>query len=255
MSETELLQKAVELKEGLVKRAHGGQLEEADYQALRRTLTSDSRLRNVLPTFVRDCRTVSEYWDFIKGQGSWANRREFLKLEFGPLLSALEQGLGTPADGVISAGLSVVDAEYVKDTWDKALERRNGDAEGAITLARTLLENVCKYILDESGIGYTNNDDLPKLYHKAAEQMNLAPSQHSEESFKKILGSSQAIVNGLAELRNTLGDAHGTGKVAAKPSARHAQLAVNIAGAMATFLVSTWEFKKLQRPMQSEEAS
>jgi Abortive infection C-terminus len=38
-----------------------------------------------------------------------------------------------------------------------------------------------------------------------------------------------------------LSDAHGKGKVPAKPEARHAELAVNLAGAMATFLVQTWE--------------
>jgi hypothetical protein len=41
-------------------------------------------------------------------------------------------------------------------------------------------------------------------------------------------------------LRNKIGDAHGKGKAAVKPAARHAQLAVNLAGAMATFIVETW---------------
>jgi hypothetical protein len=49
------------------------------------------------------------------------------------------------------------------------------------------------------------------------------------------------VVEGLGALRNKLRDAHGKGKKAARPSPRHAELAVNLAGAMATFIVSTRE--------------
>lgn len=245
LSDQELLENAETLKALLVLRATEGSGDENQYQELRRSLLREPRLRGKVPQFLKGCRTLAEFWGFIKpSRPTWADRRECLRVEFDPLLTALEQGLGTPADEVISAGLSIVDADHVKATWDKALERRNGDPEGAITLARTLLENVCKHILGECGIPYTNNDDLPKVYYKVAERLNLAPSQHTEESFKKILGSSQAIVNGLAELRNTLGDAHGTGKLPANPSPRHAELAVNLAGTMATFLIATWEVQK-----------
>jgi hypothetical protein len=45
-------------------------------------------------------------------------------------------------------------------------------------------------------------------------------------------------------LRNKIGDAHGKGGKPVKPSPRHAALAVNLAGTMATFLVETWLAKK-----------
>jgi hypothetical protein len=38
-----------------------------------------------------------------------------------------------------------------------------------------------------------------------------------------------------------IGDAHGQGKLAIKLKARHAELVVNLAGTMASFLVSTWD--------------
>jgi hypothetical protein len=49
------------------------------------------------------------------------------------------------------------------------------------------------------------------------------------------------VVEGLGSLRNKIGDAHGTGKAAVRPAPRHAQLAVNLAGAMTTFLIETWQ--------------
>ena len=42
-------------------------------------------------------------------------------------------------------------------------------------------------------------------------------------------------------MRNELGDAHGKGQFFVKPEARYAELAVNLSGALATFLTQTWE--------------
>ncbi|MGC9949723.1 MAG: hypothetical protein ABSF64_25425 [Bryobacteraceae bacterium] len=43
-----------------------------------------------------------------------------------------------------------IDSQSIGELWRKALDRRHEDPEGAITAARTLLESVCKHILDES---------------------------------------------------------------------------------------------------------
>lgn len=108
-------------------------------------------------------------------------------------------------------------------------------------MARTLLESVCKHILDEMKVAYEDNADLPTLYRHTAHALNLAPSQHTEQVFKQILGGCTAVVEGLGSLRNRLSDSHGKGKGGAKPAPRHAELAVNLAGAVATFLLATWK--------------
>jgi hypothetical protein len=144
-----------------------------------------------------------------------------------------------PADQLISEALLSFDESGVHHAWRKALDRRVTDPEGAITAAKTLLETVCKHIVDDAGGTYGDHDDLPKLYAMAAEHLNLAPSQHTETVFKSILGNCQSVVGNLASLRNRLGDAHGRGRRPVKPQARHAELAVNLAGSMAMFLVST----------------
>jgi hypothetical protein len=61
----------------------------------------------------------------------------------------------------------------------------------------------------------------------------LAPHQHQEKLFKTMLGNCQSVVNSLGALRNKIGDAHGSGRRSIKPKPRHAELAVNLAGAMA----------------------
>jgi hypothetical protein len=137
-----------------------------------------------------------------------------------------------------------IDSQFITETWRKALDRRHADPDGAITAARSLLESVCKRILDELGVPYSDKDDLPKLYGTAAKELNLAPSQHTEEVFRKILGGAHSVVDGLANLRNRLGDAHGQGKRPVKPAPRHAELAVNMAGSLASFLLATFEARQ-----------
>lgn len=72
----------------------------------------------------------------------------------------------------------------------KALNLRMDDPEGAITAARTLLETVCKHVLDSTGEEdlFKPGDDLPKLYQAASKHLNIAPSQHTELVFKQVLG-------------------------------------------------------------------
>jgi hypothetical protein len=172
--------------------------------------------------------------------GQWEPRRQFVRREFVPLIDFLESG-GAPADAIVSHALTNFDAEGITDAWNKALARRETDPTGAITAARMLLESVCKHLLedDEGNPSYGTNDDLPKLYRMASERLNLAPSQHAEDAFKRILGSAASIVEGLGTLWNKVGDAHGTGRKPVKVKPRHAALAVNMAGSMALFLIET----------------
>jgi hypothetical protein len=150
----------------------------------------------------------------------------------------------SPADATISAALVAFDPGDVHARWQAALESRETNPQRAITLARTLLEDVCKWILTQAGEAFDDRADLPQLYRTLAKTLNLAPDDHAEQVFKQILSGCHSVVTGLGTLRNKLGDAHSLGPVRARPLPRHAELAVNLAGAMATFLVATWAAKR-----------
>jgi len=238
------LDKVRQLPEIFIARATGGGPSDPEYRKLRLELLRDSAISERLPQFVRNCDELSKFWAFIKANfGTYEERRMFRWEEFSALIASLEQNIivAQPADDDISAILINFDTEQVNIAWQKALERRNHDPEAAITMARTLIESVCKHILDEAGISHSDKDDLPKLYYETAKQLNLAPEQHQEKVFKQILGGCKSVIQGLGTLRNQLSDAHGKGKQAIKPSPRHAALAVNLARSMAAFLVATWE--------------
>ena len=168
------------------------------------------------------------------------------RISGSPFYAVRPAPLGSPADESISATLAAFDPTQVHERWTMAMERRASEPAGAITLARTLLEDVCKWILDQAGETWQEADDLPVLYRKLAKVLKLAPDDHTEPIFKQILGSCQSVVESLGALRNKLGDAHGPGPKRARPQARHAELAVNLSGAMATFLVATWEARQTE---------
>jgi hypothetical protein len=241
-----LSEEAEALQSILVSQATGGNEDDTAYLQLRRAVLDDPTLATMVPRFVNTCRSLSQFWQFIKGKyGTYAERRNYLWDQFRPLIDYVEKGGTSPADHVVTGAIERFDSEHVRSAWTKSLERRTTDPEGAITMARTLLESVCKHILDAAGARYDDSPDLNKLYRQTAEVLNLAPSQHTEQVFKQILGGCTAVVEGLGALRNRLSDSHGKGKAGVKPAPRHAELAVNLAGSLALYLLSTWEAKPL----------
>lgn len=224
----------------LVDIATGKAGDEGAYAEQRRYLVEQGDLAHLTPAFVRTCRSVNQFWQFIKAKfPTYKERRDFLWDQFRPLLEFVERGGAAPSDRVVTTAIQKYDAEHIHHAWTKALGRREADPEGAITMARTLLESVCKHILDERGISYGNSPDLNQLYKLTATALNLAPSQHTEQVFRQILGGCTAVVEGLGALRNKLSDSHGKGKAAVKPAPRHAELTVNLSGSLAVFLLAT----------------
>jgi hypothetical protein len=247
-SREELLSQVEAIKNLLVQRATGSDPSDETYQRIRRQLLQHPLVGAKLPLFVKECRSLAEFWPFIKAQcDTYQGRRQYLAKSFLQAFEFLENESAAPGDAAATATLSAVDLPHVHDAWQKAIQRRADDPEGAITVARTLLETTCKHILDNLAVAYSDTDDLPKLYKATAASLNLSPSQHTEQVFKQILGGCHAVVEGLGALRNRLSDAHGKGTAGVKPAPRHAELAVNLAGTMATFLVATWEARRNEK--------
>ncbi|MFY2253087.1 abortive infection family protein [Priestia megaterium] len=240
----EILQDIEVLKNVLTSRATGEYSDAEEYKQLRHKLINNTYIKGKLPRFVLTCRSLDEFWGYIKEIApTYQGRRSYLREEFNELLIDLEQKAysSSPIDEIISTTISADNSySYIQESWQKALDRRISDPEGAITMARTLLETTCKHIMDQANEKYDEKADLPQLYKGVQRILNLAPSNHTEDIFKQILGGCVSIVNGLGSVRNKLSDAHGKSIKGPKPSTRHAQMAVNMGGAMAEFLISSW---------------
>jgi len=250
---TDIYNKIVLMQNSLIDCATGRGYNVKDYEDARKILLANEKLKTLIPDFVFTCRTVEQFWPLIKEKFStYQERRKFIWASFNKLLSMLESESNNPLDTVVSITIAENADAYIKEQWDKALERRATDPEGAITTARTLVEATCKYILDSLGVIFGDDIELPKLYSLTANQLNLAPKNHNEEIFKQILSGCQSVINGLGSLRNKMGDAHGKGLRYVKPHERHAKLAVNLAGTLSSFLIETFNQKAKKAP--SEES-
>ncbi len=151
--------------------------------------------------------------------------------------SQTNQEQTTSANPVIPDVLQGVNWVEVNRAWEKAIARISSDPQGAVTAARTLLETVCLHILEQRKITHERDGDLQRLYKATANALQLSPAQHTEEIFKTVLGGCAAAANGLAGLRNRMGDSHGRGMNDPQIQPRHARLAVNASCTVALFLL------------------
>ncbi len=121
----------------------------------------------------------------------------------------------------------------------------------AFDLAKTLVESICRAVLKERSVNYSNNDDLPKLHKLVTQNLPLLPPAASSEaevrkSLQKTTGGLASIVQGIAELRNACGLAsHGSGEPRPKLEAAQILVAVQAADAITGFFYRV--FKDTQR--------
>lgn len=235
-------EKANYLKHALIGFATNDSYDIDDYNKYRKYFLSKVTYEPFLPGILKlylDARQIFKYYQ--EKSNSYKGRREIISKEFEPLLNFIDGKERNPADEFLKHNIDNLGEGYITEEWNKALERRTIDPKGAITISRTLLETTCKFILDKQKENYDEKADLPELYKLTSQKLNLAPSQHTEDIVKQILGGCHSIVVGMGALRNRVSDAHGQGVDKVTPHERHATLTVNVAGALATFLLQTWK--------------
>ncbi|EYD76048.1 abortive phage resistance protein [Rubellimicrobium mesophilum DSM 19309] len=137
---TSKLDRVRTLESILIDAATGGSHDDSRYPLLRREVLTDPELRDRIPDFVRQYRTLKAFWPFIRDAVyGYAGRRQFLTEAFTPLIDDLENPQRSPSDRAVSGALTAFNAAAVEEAWTKALARRTTDPEGAITAATTLL--------------------------------------------------------------------------------------------------------------------
>jgi Abortive infection C-terminus len=118
-----------------------------------------------------------------------------------------------------------------------------GDYDGAITNARSLVEAVLAAIEKECDISPPAYDgDLPKLYKRVQKHLNLSPENPGiNNSLKQTLTGFVSIICGLSGLSNKMGDRHVREY---KPAEHHATLIVNAAMTFSNFIFDTYAYQK-----------
>jgi len=141
------------------------------------------------------------------------------------------------ARDAIAGGLTHVEQQV------KGIEEAVVENPGlAFDLAKTLVESVCRAVLGEREIAYSEDDDLPKLFRTASQHLPFLPPTASGEaevrdSLKRTLGGLSTAIQGICELRNQCGFAsHGSGAPRPPMESVQALLAAEAADTIIGFL-------------------
>lgn len=255
-----LYEKAVGLRSIIIEAATYHRENEAGsasdaYIKIRRELFEIPKCKLQMPEFVMNSHTLEEICIFIKEPQfhddvipiPYKVRIKRINQYFAPFLRALQAENELPLEQEIIAILENTDSNRVNLAWQKVLDRRNEDLDGAITAARTLLETVCKYVLDKNNISFKDNCNFSELYRLTAASLNLTPNAETEGFMKQLMDGCLMVISSIGSLRNHLGDAHGKREHFIDAKQQHAELIVNITCSVALFLIATWEGLNIEK--------
>jgi hypothetical protein len=141
------------------------------------------------------------------------------------------------ARDAIAGGLGHIEEQV------KGIERAVTENPGlAFDLAKTLVESVCRAVLNERSIPCSPDDDLPRLFKTATNVLPFLPVEASAEaevrkSLAQTLNGLHTAIQGICELRNQCGFAsHGSANPRPAMESVQALLAAEAADAIVGFL-------------------
>ncbi len=120
----------------------------------------------------------------------------------------------------------------------------------AISDARSLVESVFEYILEEQNVSYDScNGDLGKLFREIKKVLNFeaqnlktkVKDETLQEAFIKISGSLEQIVMSIGTISNKMSKRHSR---SSKSFEHHALLAVNCAYTVCNFVFDSYKYQK-----------
>lgn len=83
---------AKHLQNNVIARATGKDFDSKNYEIIREKFLSDINTKDLLPDFIRICRDIQQFWQFIKNEfSSYAERRTFIYKSFETLFTFLEE--------------------------------------------------------------------------------------------------------------------------------------------------------------------
>lgn len=144
----------------------------------------------------------------------------------------------------VAMPLKVLSLDYVSEL-DKQTTKRltDGEFEGAITTARTMLEAVLRELeIELTGAPSDYAGNLPKQYKEVAKRLRIDDERDDlDENFKQVARGLVQVVHGLAPIRNKMSDSHPRER---KPAPHHARVVANSAKTVAGFLIESYLFQR-----------
>ncbi len=140
--------------------------------------------------------------------------------------------------------LGTLSHEFINQQIQKSRDKlTQGDYDGAITNARSLVESFQEELIKKAGEEVPDYaGDISKLYKTTKKVMKFDSSQKDlSDTLKQVLSGLNSIMMGIAGLSNKMGDRHAR---TYKPERHHAKLAVNSALMFCEFLLDSYEYQQ-----------
>ena len=136
---------------------------------------------------------------------------------------------------------AALDYDSVQRDAEQAIEQAATNPEGAITAACSMIESVCRCILQEMKQPLPAKKDVSHLVAEVQRHLDLSPARTDLlPNVKQILGGLSNTAHGVGALRTHAGDAHGRHKCAIPVDARLARFAIHAASTLSFCLSETW---------------
>ena len=137
------------------------------------------------------------------------------------------------------------DIDSVKRDAERMLADTERDPEGAITSACSMVESVCRFILNDLEVPLPSDKDVSHLVKETQKALNLSPERPDiEPDIKRILGALGNIAGGIGALRTKAGDAHGKDKGTPRLNGPILRFAIHSASTLSLFFIETWQARK-----------
>lgn len=152
--------------------------------------------------------------------------------------------------GGIEITNQLITSEFIKEQIEKCNSKIiDNDLDGAVTNARTLVEAILEDMamgLDKESPKYNGN--LPSLYKRVSEKLNLHSIKEADDSFKKIISGLITCIQGFAEASNKISDRHPRKH---KLSRYQAEFVINTAFTISNFLLEAFKDYKNEEQVKS----
>ncbi len=109
----------------------------------------------------------------------------------------------------------------------------------------SIVESVCKCLLDEMQLPYPKKQDIKGLASKVGKHLKLSPGRKDLPEdmaidIKQVLSGLISVKSGIGALRTHAGNAHGRGRKKVQVESSLAWLAINAATTVSIFYIETW---------------
>lgn len=116
----------------------------------------------------------------------------------------------------------------------KAIE--NGELDRALTIARTLVEEMLITSIQIKDPGFHAKGDLGKIRKRFQELYNMEINPSSDQRITKLISGLISVIDSISEMRNAGGDAHGHGFKRWKVEPHHVYLALDSSVTLCNFI-------------------